>query len=91
MGLKVYLDEELERRFRKLAMEVYGYGRGSLSRAVEEAIRMWVAGWEETVGVEVPEDPVEAIRGLLKGVGKSGVELQHEARRIRAERLKSGG
>ena len=82
------MDEELERRFRKLAMEVYGYGRGSLSRAIEEAIRMWVAGWEEAVGVEVPKDPVETIRGLLKGVGKSGVELQHEARRIRAEKFK---
>ncbi len=90
MGLKVYLDEDLERRFRRLAMEAYGYGRGALSRAAEEAIRMWIAGWEEAVGVEVPEDPVEAIRGLLKGVGKSGVELQHEARRIRIERFRGG-
>lgn len=34
--------------------------------------------------VEVPEDPVGAIRGFLRGVDKTGVELQHEARRIRA-------
>jgi hypothetical protein len=28
----------------------------------------------------IPEDPVAAIKGLLSSVGKSGVELQHEAR-----------
>ena len=45
-GLKIYIDEELEIKFRKLAMEVYGYRRGSISRAAEEAIRMWVAEHE---------------------------------------------
>lgn len=39
MVVKIYLDEELETKFRKAAMEVYGYGRGSLSSAAEEAIR----------------------------------------------------
>jgi hypothetical protein len=34
--------------------------------------------------VNVPEDPVGAIRGMLAGIKKSGVELQHEARKIRA-------
>ena len=38
-GIKIYLDEELEKRFRKVAMEIYGYGRGSISRAAEDAIR----------------------------------------------------
>jgi len=32
-------------------------------------------------------EPVETIEGLLEGVGKSGVELQHEARRIRARKV----
>jgi len=31
-------------------------------------------------------NPVEVIRGLLKSVKKSGVELQHEAGEIRAAR-----
>jgi len=86
--LKVYLPEELEKRFRKLSMSVYGYGRGSLSKAAEEALRRWCLEMEEVApAIEEARDPVEAIRGLLKGVGKSAVELQHEARKLRAARL----
>ena len=33
---------------------------------------------------ELIEDPIEAIYGMLSHVKKSGVELQHEARGIRA-------
>jgi hypothetical protein len=32
------------------------------------------------------EDPVEAIYGMLSHVKRTGVELQHEAREIRAKR-----
>lgn len=88
-GLKVYVDEELERRFRRMAMEVYGYGRGSISKAAEDAMRRWLLEHEVLLReVEVPEDPVGAIRGMLKHTGKSGVELQHEARQIRAGKVK---
>jgi len=87
MGLKVYIEEDLEKRFRKLAMEIYGYGKGSLSSAVEDAIRRWLLENESMLKeVEIPEDPVNAMRGLLKHVKKSGVELQHEALEIRAEK-----
>ena len=87
-GIKIYLDEELERRFRKMAMEIYGYGRGSISRAAEDAIRRWVIEREELLKeVRIPEDPIKAIRGMLKHVKKSGVELQHEAQQIRAGKI----
>jgi len=85
-GLKVYVDDELERHFRKVAMEVYGYGRGSISRAVEDAMRRWLSEYEILEGIEIPEDPIKAVRGMLKHVKKSGVELQHEVRRIRARK-----
>jgi hypothetical protein len=39
--LKVYLSEDLDRRFRMLAMSVYGYGRGSLSQAAVDALTKW--------------------------------------------------
>jgi hypothetical protein len=39
--LKVYLPEELDKRFRMLAMSVYGYRRGSLSEAAVEAFTKW--------------------------------------------------
>jgi hypothetical protein len=39
----VYLSEELDRRFRRLAMSIFGYGRGSLSEAAVEALSKWCA------------------------------------------------
>lgn len=88
-GSKIYIDEELEMNFRKVAMEIYGYGRGSISKAAEDAIRRWLMEHESLLGeIEVPEDPVEAIRGMLRHVRKGGVELQHEARRIRVKRVR---
>ncbi len=85
--LKIYLPEELEKRFKKMSMETYGYGRGSISKAAAEAIRKWTAEREEILQeFKVPEDPIGAIRGMLKHVKKTSVELQHEASKIRAER-----
>lgn len=85
--LKIYLPEELEKRFKKMSMETYGYGRGSISKAATEAIRKWTAEREEILQeFKVPEDPIGAIRGMLKHVKKTSVELQHEASKIRAER-----
>ncbi len=79
----------MERPFRKAAMEVYSYARGSISKAAEDAIKKWLLEYEVVLKeVEVPEDPVKAIRGMLKHVRKSGVELQHEARRIRVKKTR---
>ncbi|MBS7651655.1 MAG: hypothetical protein QXD04_02530 [Candidatus Bathyarchaeia archaeon] len=84
-GIKVYIPDELERRFREAAMRLYGYGRGSLSVASEKAFSAWLSQVSEVLEVaESVEDPVEAIYGMLSHVERSGVELQHEARRIRA-------
>jgi len=41
--LKIYLSESLNERFRKIAMSIFGYGRGSLSKAAEEALAKWCA------------------------------------------------
>jgi hypothetical protein len=83
-GIKVYVRDEVEKKFRQLAMMVYGYGRGSLSKAAEEAFIQWTAQYETLLKeISIPDDPVGAIRGMLAEVKKTGVELQHEARRIR--------
>jgi hypothetical protein len=73
--LKVYLSEELNKRFRVLAMSIFGYGRGSLSEAAVEALNSWCKEHEscnENLGrlnVSGPEsDPVaraEERPGLL--------------------------
>jgi len=88
--LKVYLSEDLKKEFKKRSMETFGYGRGSISRAAEEAIQRWTSE-RETLMREFPppeEDPVRMLRGMLKHVEESSVELQHEAKKIRAERVR---
>ena len=86
-SIKVYVSDVVEKKFRRLAMELYGYGRGALSTAAEKAFSEWVARVSEAIEVVgLLDDPVEAIYGMLSHVKKSGVELQHEARRIRAEK-----
>ncbi len=37
---------EAEAKFRRLAMKKYGYGKGSLSKALEEALSIWIAHYE---------------------------------------------
>ncbi len=37
---------EEEEKFRRLAMKKYGYGKGSLSKALEEALSIWIAKFE---------------------------------------------
>src|SRR5689334_3461495 len=41
--MKVYLSDSLNEKFRRIAMSVYGYGRGSLSKAAVEAFTRWCA------------------------------------------------
>jgi len=81
MTLRIQIDERLEREFRRLAMQRFGYGKGALSRAAEEAIMDWVS---KVKGAEVPfeGDPVEAIDGLLSDIDIDAVELQHQAMKL---------
>ncbi|SRR5713226_1152265 len=58
--LKVYLSTELDKKFRRIAMSVYGYGRGSLSKAAEEAFSRWCAEHEQATSVSAePVTPVK--------------------------------
>ncbi len=43
MALRVNVDEELANRFREAAMRKFGFTKGALSQAAEEAIRLWLA------------------------------------------------
>lgn len=86
MSLRLELDEELERRFRELAMRKFGYSKGSLLKASTVAVSQWVKQ-NEIKQTKSVKDPVSLLSGLLKGsTRKSSVELQHEATRIWAER-----
>ena len=50
--LKVYLSKDLDKKFRMLAMSIYGYGRGSLSEAAVQALTDWCKEHEVHLNLE---------------------------------------
>lgn len=55
--LKIYVSKELNEKFRRIAMRVFGYGRGSISRAAEDALARWCDGREQlTVNANASND-----------------------------------
>ncbi|MEM0384286.1 MAG: hypothetical protein QXI02_04165 [Candidatus Caldarchaeum sp.] len=79
MSIRIILGEELERRFRELAMRRFGYGKGALSKAAAEAIANWLQQTHASMEIEFVGDPVDAVSGLLSDVDVDAVELQHRA------------
>ena len=78
-GLRLQLREDLERRFRETAMRRFGFGKGALTRAAEQAFESWMSTAREDVHFE--GDPVKAIDGILQEMKLNSVELQHSVRR----------
>jgi len=85
-GIKIYVNPQIEERFRKAAMMMYGYGRGALSQAGEAALDNWSSSASLLSITNQIKDPVLAIEGMLSGVKKTSVELQHEASELRSEK-----
>jgi len=84
-GIRLQLKDELERRFREAAMRRFGFGRGALSRAAEQAVEAWLSTTTETVQFE--GDPVQAIKGILSGLSLDAVELQHSIGKLWAAKV----
>lgn len=67
--IKVEVDEALAKRFRKKAMEMYGYKKGTIKRALEDVIRKFSMSGKADWG---------SLRGKLRvKKGVTSVELQH--------------
>jgi len=67
--IKVEVDDALARRFRKKAMETYGYKKGTIKKALEDVITKF----SMTGQVDW-----RSLRGKLKvAKGISSVQLQH--------------
>jgi len=66
--IKVEVSEALAKRFRKRAMELYGYKKGSMKRALEDAMKRLSnpgrVDWH-------------SVRGALKSTKTGSVKLQH--------------
>jgi hypothetical protein len=67
--IKVEMDEALAKKFRKKAMELYGYKKGAMKAALEATMKRFSsprrADWH-------------LVRGALKNVQTSSVRLQHK-------------
>lgn len=85
MGLRLQLRADIERRFREAAMRRFGFGRGALSRAAEQAIEAWLSTTTEAVRFD--GDPIVAIDGILSDLSVDSVELQHSARKLWAAKV----
>ena len=83
MALRINVDEELENRFREIAMRKFGFTKGALSQAAEEAIRLWLAS---TSRVKFEGDPVDAIDGMLSDIKIDSVKMQHLASKFWSKR-----
>jgi hypothetical protein len=67
--IKVEVDEALAKRFRKRAMELYGYKKGAVKRALEDTMKRF-----STPG----RVDWHSIRGALKSTKTGSVQLQHK-------------
>ena len=78
------IDDELEREFRRVAFIVFGQRKGSLSRAVEEAIRLWLAsvGNRHEVSfadleVRIPLDKRDIVSKIIEECNQAEKEKIH--------------
>ena len=81
-GIRLQIRKEFEARFGENAMRRFGFSKGSLSRAAEEAIEKWLVTVEE---VKFDGDPVAAIDGLLSDIKLASVKLQHRISKMWTE------
>jgi len=86
--LKIYLSESLNEKFRRIAMSLHGYGRGSLSKAAEEALTRWCSEHEPSPFLDKTVGHSEGARDQLS----SGTESHDpEERENRDQEAKSFG
>jgi hypothetical protein len=76
--IKVEVDDELAKRFRKKAMEKYGYKKGSVKKALEGLM-------EEFTRKSIETPDWGSLRGAVKDEykGLTSVELQHSIWRMK--------
>ncbi|MBU0636513.1 hypothetical protein KKE06_05805 [Candidatus Micrarchaeota archaeon] len=75
--LKVQLPKEKAQKVRETAMKRFGYSKGSISKALGEALGDWVRKNDAKKEQKAPN--LGILRGVLKDLKMSSVELQHKA------------
>ncbi|MBI5392395.1 hypothetical protein HZA96_00875 [Candidatus Woesearchaeota archaeon] len=87
MVLKLELQSENERKFRELAMRKYGFSRGAIKKAGEEALKRWIKQEDRGTLPRKDRDPLKSLYGAMKHLHgkKTSVQLQHEALQLWAK------
>ncbi len=47
--IRAVINQESEAKFRQLAMKKFGYGKGSISKALTEALENWIIAYDATL------------------------------------------
>ena len=66
--MNIEIDNALEAKFRKKAMEKKGYKKGALKAAMEEAIEMWLGG-EDWLLYNALVDVVNGLKKFAQNMG----------------------
>lgn len=75
--IRAQMPKEKATQFRMKAMDIFGYNKGAISKAINAAVENWVNNPKK---IEKKEKPNwHAIRGVLKEIPMTSVELQHTA------------
>ena len=90
--LKVKIEDGTEEAFRRAAMHEFGFQKGSISIAANQALSQWAKRHEDLDMLRKTakkiKDPVEAMTGMIKGIKIDSVKLKHDVSKERSERWK---
>lgn len=75
--IKVSVPDDKEEKFREAAMRVFGYKRGSISKAAEKAMEEWAERMSNEE-INSSQGLGSFLQGKLSDVDKSAVDLQNE-------------
>ncbi len=76
--LKVQMEDPEAKKFREKAMKIYGHSKGSISKAMNSAIRTWLDKTEGKRG----RLKAKEIRGLLAGLKDSSLMAQRKSAKM---------
>jgi len=88
-SLKLVMEDELLRKFRKKAMEKFGYTKGALSIAAREAIKNWLKESGERGFKKSFLKVMEEVSGIWSG--EEGIRYARKIRKDSEKRLKRLG
>lgn len=83
--IRVQMDMQKAQKVRALAMQLYGHKKGAISSAINTAINEWLARLGKFKKPKNYKPNWGSLRGALKEISITSVELQHATTRMRME------